>query len=827
MARRRFRPTTEKFDERLIVRAQEAFDYGTVSDVAPEDLPHNAVAKLVNARGHKNALKIIPTKSLSATYTTGNLYSPEGLWTPDDTGTTYYADTGDVLFIKEFIDAENVTVGASAELSDQTFTTGDIVPRINAQYYDSLNNMRYFLIGSKVYARSARVEEWIEYFILGDQPTNTTSQMFKLQDKIILTNANGVYVLNSVYDGRYGWKTNDFLPEFKLDLRSPEVNATRPSAYNYLYTYTRLNGCYEEDRNSVNTYTEVETPPILVDSDIVSTENYNPEIGNTDFTTMTVNEPIDTTKKQLFEVRNPIFNSYTEWVDMTENNLNPSLTVTIGAESAPIYCDFGNVESMDDVAQVIQRGLKDYSSNFWVLRRMIYSDFFMEEVNTFVIYNTDVSVEWSIEAVDRLPDSVDLLHASILNKVVGHDENMGVVIGKFRYPSNRKDITHYSAYRTKDIYPYTQTPIDLTDPRIGASSNIFGWVADIPVVDTVEGVVAFNVTDSVYELTLSEDVGNYLIGSTYTLDEASPTTRIVIEKQDATLPNKFVVSIINGVLEDYPSQAMFTGTDTVFTASKIGNDIVFDGYVPVEEDIGKPIFWTDGTVSYLTSLTTTLDDNDKSSQRAYISPTERNWYDTMSDNLRDGYAYYNTLKTRFYDKLPQSNLAAYNKGLLVLALKDYNKLYYSDTSDLTTIGYNHTNQVNDSIEKGIRCLFTVKDVFTIMTTRTTHTINPKQSTVIETDFGEFYSVMPDAFLVNGSIGASGQFRWALGEKGDVMIITNEPAVRFFDGTSFTANLADGKIQNTELKLLNENMLTSYSSIGGIHIWGFRSELWQE
>jgi hypothetical protein len=199
----------------------------------------------------------------------------------------------------------------------------------------------------------------------------------------------------------------------------------------------------------------------------------------------------------------------------------------------------------------------------------------------------------------------------------------------------------------------------------------------------------------------------------------------------------------------------------------------------------------------------------------------------MSDNVRDGYAYYHTLKTRFYDKLPQSNIATYNKGLLALALRDYNKLYYSDTSDLTTIGYNHQNQVNDSIEKGIRCLFTVNDVFTIMTTSSTHTINPKQSTVLETEFGEFYTVMPDAFLINGGIGAVGQFRWALGEKGDVMVITNEPAVRFFDGTAFTANLADGKIQHTELQLLNENMITSYSSTGGIHIWGFRSELWTE
>lgn len=831
MARRRFRPTTEQFDERLIVRKQETFNGGTVSDVEAVDIPSNAVARLVNARGHKNAirgrtgaqewtsLKIPPLKSFGAVYAGDTL---TGTWTPEDVGSTYYADTGDILFLVEYIDENSIKVEASSELVEQTFTSGDVVPRINAQMFDALNGIRYFLIGTKVYARIGKELEWIEYFILGDQPTNTTSQMFKFKDKILLTNSNGVYMLNSVYDGKYGWKTNDFLPEYKLDLPSPEINATRPSAYNYVYTYARLNGNYTEDRNSVATYTELETPPVRVDDDIVPTGNYSPEVLNTDFATMYVNDPIYDVYKQEFSVYTDgiwgnTYNSHTTWVDLSEDNKNPTLTISLNGEDNQVFFDFSIVESMDDVTEALQRGFKDCSAGFWILRKMV------DDSNTFAIYHTDQKVEWGLVDTGSISGATDLIYENIIRASSDYEDTMGLTVGKFRYPENRKDITHYPLYRSKDIYPQTQDVLDLTDPRIGNSSNILSWVADIPAVETIAANVIQNGGEWYIYM---DDPEKSIIGSTYQIDEVTPTAKVKVESQLLGNPNVFKVSWVQGVQAAYDSVSLFTGTDTVFTAEKSDNNIAISGYTVTDEDIGKPIFWSDGTISYLTSTTTTLDSDIKVSQRAYISPTERSYYDTMSDNIRDGYAYYHTLKTRFYDKLPQSNLASYNKGLLVLALRDYNKLYYSDTSDLPSIGYNHPNQVNDSIEKGIRCLLTVKDVFAIFTTTTTHTINPKQSTVLETDFGEFYTAMPDAFLVNGSIGASGQFRWALGEKGDVMIITNEPAVRFFDGTTFTANLADGRIQNTELKLLNDDMLTSYSSIGGIHIWGFRSGLWE-
>jgi hypothetical protein len=760
---------------------------------------------------------------MSVAFDGSTLYDVAGNFSEEDIGSTFYANDGTIFFIKDIVDATTVNVGAAKDTPLGQYV-GEVVPRINAQFFDNLNSVRYFLIGTKVYARIGREEEWIEYFILGDQPTNTTSQMFKIKDKIVLTNSNGVFILNSVYDGKYGWKTNDYLPDFKLDNPSPEINATKPSAYNYVYSYTRLNGVYTKDRNSIDTFTEVETPPFLLENDIVPVDDYEPEVLNTDYTTMYSNSPIQDVYKQEFQVATKDFNSYVEWVEMSEDNQNPSLTIEIDGESHVVYFDFSNVESMDDVTSALDRGIKDFSEDFVVLRKLSYDQDKGEDVNTFTIYNEDDSVSWQLVPVDSVPSSRDLLFTSVLEAVFIYEPSMGVSIGKFRYPTNRTDITHYSVYRTKDIYPYTRDVVDLTDDRIGNSSSLFSWVADIPVVDVINGSFTYNAIEARWEFEFSGDSSDHIIGSTYTVDEVANVVKFsILGKIPNT--NKYSASLF-GLTGDLVDVDAVSGTDTVFTASKTGQDIVFTGFTPTEDDIGKPIFWRDGTVSYLISTTQTLDSDSKASQRAYINPTERNYHDTMTDNVRDGYAQYLTLKTRFYNKLPQSNLAAYNKGLLVVALRDYNKLYYTGTADLTTIGYHHPFQINDSIEKGIRCMFVVSDIFTFLTTSSTHTINPKQAQVLETNFGEFYTVMPDAFLVNGTIGGASQHRWSESEKGDVMIITNEPAVRFFDGATYTANVADGKIQHTELQLLNENMLMSYSATGGVHIWGFRSDVWQ-
>jgi hypothetical protein len=107
-----------------------------------------------------------------------------------------------------------------------------------------------------------------------------------------------------------------------------------------------------------------------------------------------------------------------------------------------------------------------------------------------------------------------------------------------------------------------------------------------------------------------------------------------------------------------------------------------------------------------------------------------------------------------------------------------------------------------------------------MTQSDTYSINPKQAEVITNDFGEFWSLLPDPYLIDGAKGITHAFKIAYGEKGDVLVMTNEPALRFFDGNQFGYNIADGAVQMTEINLLDAPVILSYSSNNGIHLWGY-------
>ena len=117
-------------------------------------------------------------------------------------------------------------------------------------------------------------------------------------------------------------------------------------------------------------------------------------------------------------------------------------------------------------------------------------------------------------------------------------------------------------------------------------------------------------------------------------------------------------------------------------------------------------------------------------------------------------------------------------------------------------------------------MFTVNDLMCVLTTNSTHNFNPKAMQIVEdSQYGEYYLQSGEPYLVHNGIGTTHPFKYRYGEKGDVLVLTNEPAVRFFNGHSYNKNLADGRIQQTELQKMNSTMLLSYSSSGGIHLWG--------
>jgi hypothetical protein len=278
------------------------------------------------------------------------------------------------------------------------------------------------------------------------------------------------------------------------------------------------------------------------------------------------------------------------------------------------------------------------------------------------------------------------------------------------------------------------------------------------------------------------------------------------------------------------------GCETSFLAEKDaeGNIAVLGGASLndffTKQDEGSTIYWEDGFVDTIGEIEVvggvvtsvkTLSNEPRLEQYIMKNPTERAYYDILNDNRLLGNMKVWALNTRFYKPLASSNIATYHNGIFVTAVRNSNEYSYSSASDFRHLGYHHASkQRNDGIEKGIRCMLTVGDNICILTTSSTHAINPKNAVVIENEeFGEFFLFLPDPVMVNSAIGTTHQFKWKNGEKGDVVIVTNEPAVRFFNGNTYDRNLAEGYIQLSDINLMEEVIFMSYSNSGGIHLWG--------
>lgn len=1161
MARRKFTPRTLRFDERMLTRGQESFNGGQVSDVEPIDIKLNSAAKLVNARGHNNAVKgatgsrlwqtglELPAEQENLSMTlTGTTMTCVGCFQQTSVGYIIYATNSttleqEIFFITEYLSNDTVTVDGETVGANESYINCDVVGKINARIFDDLTNIEYMLIGTKIWYRDINSTTWTEYFVIdSEKVVNAESQFYKIKNKIALNNLGGDFALSDVYeDEKYTYTANGDLPDYPLD-GQPDTTAPNPSSYRYLYGYVRQKGDYTLNRNSEDTFTEVETPPHLRVDELIAVpdDNFTPFNADKDYTQIKTERPVDDSYYRRYLIIDENYKSYEAWKALSEDNKSPFMYITYNGVNQKMYLNFSFVENMNDVARAFRTSLLQIDGNFEC--RYNYDD-----TNVwFEFYNTDATVDWSQGTFDTfngkffkisedfpvvisdlglyiqptaaiddkyvgltVKDSSGILYAisgttqykgvdvytvssvtgtpsatfnqyasayakggavgnyspsnytpnsgspsfgttitntgstldldlddietltgntgfademlfydsfeetgtaisgertykitngttdyvkltidstgdgfelkvgsqtytdstvvgdaksasyrifsrvnasgvstckayvlivntdnvrfefekelsasttvtgtldvnykligdavisktsialikaedvvsspvirlssqvSSYNTTVNSDaftqpagslaitdnndyvyivsgetcysndyvfysettytaldlENagfiqyesqtnlMGVEVFSFRYPKNRKDITHYSLYRTKDIFPHTLERPDLTDERITNNPETYAWIEDVPVVGAFKGTIYLSPNTLVVAGT--PDYG--ILGETIRRDGA--VAEYVLSNpsyDDINDETTYDFTFIGASGSDGIEYTFYYGTETVTTATQDALGVITSAYVFSDSDVGKTIFWEDGSTSIIGSVAsgvaTTIDTTPKSvSQLLMLDPTERLYYDTTSDITQNGNLAVWPLNLRNYDKTPNSNISTYHNSVLMKAVRDVNKIFYSSTTDYRSFGYHHpVFQVNDSLEEGIRCMLTVNDLMCVLTTSSTHHVNPKDSQVITNEFGEYYLLLRDPFLVHNAIGATHQFKWKYGEKGDVCIITNEPAIRFFNGNTYGRNLADGKIQHTILQKMNDIIFLSYSSVGGIHIWG--------
>ncbi len=514
-------------------------------------------------------------------------------------------------------------------------------------------------------------------------------------------------------------------------------------------------------------------------------------------------------------------------VDLVNNDL--TISNGSGNSSFDVHAfAVGNTTLTGDVDNVAPRRFaNEYPFGLDLSPNMIsgVAMFMLSEADVFIYSGTGIE---AVTSWTEITNAIRWSDKGIYGNVVesnGEDCSMGAVVQSLRYPTNRKDITHYAVSRTKDMYPYSVEPNIVNDPRTSNNPNRLAWVADVPCVQMFKCSV--QTAEGVLRVTGDGDYDSRLIGCSV-VSAQDPAIKLLITGTDTSLAyDNYTYSVLEGIVVD-ANHKFYVGTETVDRGSCDSSGEITTTYTFDEGDIGRVVFWEDKTIDHIKEVdaggTAVLSSTTPRPEQWFmIKPTNRAFYDTVSDVVLGEYSREWGLNTRYYEPMPNTNIATYNNGVLMSARRDTNRIDYTGTEQFRSLGYHHSQyEHNMSIEGGLRCMLEVNGLMCQFTSSSTYQVNPSGINVIEdTDYGEYYINIGEPRLVHGAIGMTHQFKHKFGEKGDVFCLTSEPGARFFDGNKFGRNLADGSIQHTELQRMGPIMFPSYSSTGGITLWGIK------
>lgn len=868
MSKRNTYPKTAIQDAGIIQKKYSDFSLGAIRDLDARDVPAGGVANLVNMRGYRNRAEgRLGTRLFSSTaIPQTSLLDPSLSWTASKSGTTITASVGsDFLstyegyffrwpdatgapgndeYITGITDTTNLDVANSSTVAATAACS--IRGPINGTYFDKIHKKVYAHFGTDLWVTNWNIDSWDRVRILGKTELfNSQSQFFTIDRSIYINNANGLFrIANDLaYDELYYFKANDVAPNISDKIIDQGKESFNGSVFRYIYTLSRFKGAMlHGDRTMADdgVVLEQETCPPLETKDeeaygTVSTRfpmgNYKIILGENIASCETT---VGTT------VYNHTFHKM--WKEWGVGNIGITVRNADGIESThDVSIDFKRVNSMKNVVKTIERAIQLFIpdmrirlitnfNNTGISRRraqfMYYSTNPDDDIVGFTpLSYRDVGTVLMKIGIQNTTTTIYNTGTTIGNLVIPYKDYVKKLTGVTQTIQTYNP-THYSVYRTKDLKVALDDQPDITDVRIVNNPGLYIWLADIPVCKPFQGKInsAGILSVDAYGATLNDfDIGC----------KAQFNNQNIIIKEKAVDPNTYSVVLDDGSNVNLPTSTGSTssygaiGAKYTMLASKSGTTatFAFAGYTSIF-NVGELIFWQDGSTSVIKTVTNTttvetIDSDNKSSQAAAIHPIKRQMHDTITDTTLRARAKSWPLRTRFYTRMPESNLAAVAPGFLFIAPREFNELYYCSTNNPYDIGYYHGfGQFNNKIKEAIKDICTVKDQLVVRTAQKTYRLNPAQAYPAgDSRFGESYLTMRDPKPVSLNIGVPNNTCYDSVEDGTQICYTGEPAIRFFDGNQYSENIALNRIQVSDIQKLNPTVYMDYDHVAGIHLWG--------
>lgn len=279
------------------------------------------------------------------------------------------------------------------------------------------------------------------------------------------------------------------------------------------------------------------------------------------------------------------------------------------------------------------------------------------------------------------------------------------------------------------------------------------------------------------------------------------------------------------------AQAGVLGGGTLLVCSQAGYNVTKTvGRAWLAADVGKPVYWQDGTYSLITSRTNddvvvVADTATRESQAASINPTSRKYNDAVTDDTLRARMKSYYLKTRYWEPLPEADLGAIGGGMIWAADNGGDTVYYSQLVKYfeESAGYYSPESQIEKVKDSITALNSLPLQLDIKCRHSTGAIYYNQITEQQDrDTGEVTVTTGGYFVTNPSVGVLAVHSVVYVPRfGMQVMICADFSLRTYDGNQYSDNLAVEKIQDILKTLDPAKIVACYDDLNGYRFWALQ------
>ena len=791
-----YAPRTRQFDERPITRLQESFRAGMYSDLPASNVPETGVVHLKNMINYGDRLtgrygskrwgdyststagaELPVIWGVLSTFT-ASLSGDVRTITLIDMGPSTYplgaADVGRFFRvgdagweeITEIVDTHTFKTLSLTKKEVSSGENGNFRHKLNGCFFHNRLKKIIIHLGPVLYVSDLHISSWTEINPgTVDKISDSKSTFDEYNNDLFVFNESGIYKMNLTEDLIFYHKINAINPEYGPQTNSVNPEWPSPMMRNYLYTLTKYSNDKETVRNKLNSFPVIETGSnwfndnggdywTARDSLYDPGEDPDVVVSPNIFTDWEMCVPFhEIDGKNVFESQ---FDTYTVY---SSKNIGKGTTNILSGE--------GNSPDLfiysDDIPVCSPVKLK---------------------VTGFV---GSTPMRMVVDVIEGQISSFDKKSRFNVKTTVDIGE------GQRKYINFTALVWDVNGNSLEIIDPYAMLP-----PEINVDDELVGAVgfADTAVVNISSGFVGLSFNNDNYL--------KYCTGADGTIYTTESTLHLQGFKWFG-----FPENIVAG------SRLTLADGSFVHVKTRVSNSmlLIHETFEESQSEVivGFPLYkkYDSGTSDWI-DLT----------DQELREKNSRTYFDTVTETTLSSRTRAFPLQSRFFKELPNSSIGKLVPGFVMCSNPGDNVVNYCAIGEgfEYLIGYHHPTYQFINIKDSFVGFADIPDNLVVFGRNNTFTI-PLNIVEERTDeeVAAIVQVISGITTADKNIGAYSQSGIQELEKGKLVVVTNEPGIRIFDGGGYSSSISSMRVSKI-LQKIKSSVVAVYSLLTGFVFW---------